>query len=630
MNLMKNVMMASLLASSASPVLSGDTLPNLQNGIVPRTFEELWGDYDPRREPLEVEVLKEWEHDGVVLKVLRYRIGMFKGKKAMMAAVFGYPKGAQGLPGLLQIHGGGQYAHWNAVFTNAKRGYATISIAWAGRIEAPDYHVGPEEERLFWDGKTNDPAYKLTTDWGPLDVYHAPCRHPETRWGSTEPSEWTIDDVDSPRNSPWFSYALAARRALTFLEQQSEVDKARLGVYGHSMGGQQTVLTAGTDSRVKAAAPSCGGVSDRNTGHGLVDACVSDPVNLQHLTCPIFFLSPANDFNARINDLQSALKEIRSTDWRVTCAPHHNHQDTAPYEVATQLWFDQQLKGTFKVPLTPRTTLELKSKTGVPILAVKPDTSMPIVGVDVFYAQQGAVEGQKEDRDHVMNRFWHYAATRKNGQDWRAELPLSSTDKPLWVYANVVYQLDKPVVGAGYYYGTYTAITFNVSSAMDMASPSDLKTAGVKVAQNPSLMIETFTGDWRKEWFSYTPSDWPCRTHKVYDERWVAPANARLEVQVRSVLPNTLVIGIDQWGAEVSLHGGLEWQHVSLSLSDLSDASGKSPKDWKGIKELRLGSQERLTAKVDGKDEVRVLGGPWKGEAPLFTNLCWVVAGQER
>ena len=116
----------------------------------------------------------------------------------------------------------------------------------------------------------------------------------------------------------------------------------------------------------------------------------------------------------------------------------------------------------------------------------------------------------------------------------------------------------------------------------------------------------------------------------MYDERWVAPANARLEVQVRSVLPNTLVIGMDQCGAEVSLHGGLEWQHVSLSPSDLSDASGKSPKDWKGIKELRLGIQERLTGKVDGKDEVRVLGGPWKGEAPLFTNLCWVITGQER
>ena len=49
-----------------------------------------------------------------------------------MAAVYGYPKGGTNLPGLVQIHGGGQYADQQAVLTNAKRGYATISISWAG------------------------------------------------------------------------------------------------------------------------------------------------------------------------------------------------------------------------------------------------------------------------------------------------------------------------------------------------------------------------------------------------------------------------------------------------------------------------------------------------------------------
>ena len=59
---------------------------------------------------LDVEDLHEWEEEGVVMKVLRYRAGVFKGKKAMIAAIYGYPKGAQKLPGLVQIHGGGQFA----------------------------------------------------------------------------------------------------------------------------------------------------------------------------------------------------------------------------------------------------------------------------------------------------------------------------------------------------------------------------------------------------------------------------------------------------------------------------------------------------------------------------------------
>jgi hypothetical protein len=109
-----------------------ETLPPLADGKVPQTVAALWAGYDPRQEPLETERLKEREEDGVVLRVLRYRSGVFKGQQAMMAAVYGFPKGGRKLPGLVQIHGGGRYADCRAPLTNAKRGYATISLAWAG------------------------------------------------------------------------------------------------------------------------------------------------------------------------------------------------------------------------------------------------------------------------------------------------------------------------------------------------------------------------------------------------------------------------------------------------------------------------------------------------------------------
>ncbi|MFG0255759.1 MAG: hypothetical protein ACF787_11805, partial [Rhodopirellula sp. JB053] len=153
-----------------SYVTAAETLPPLESGpgnsAAPQTFDQLWNGFDPREEPLDVEVLHEWEEEGVVMKVLRYRIGIFKDQKAMMAAVYGYPKGASHLPGLLQIHGGGQFADSRAVLTNAKRGYATISIAWAGRISAPDYRVDSDVVELFWNQQTDHPDYRVTTDWG--------------------------------------------------------------------------------------------------------------------------------------------------------------------------------------------------------------------------------------------------------------------------------------------------------------------------------------------------------------------------------------------------------------------------------------------------------------------------------
>jgi len=605
-------------------VIGQETLPPVTKDNVPQTCGELWADYDPRAEPLDIETLKQWEEDGVVMRVVRYRIGIFKGQKSSMAGVYGYPKGSTDLPGLVQIHGGGQYADYRAVLTNAKRGYATISISWAGRINAPDYKVNPEIVKLFWEGKTDDPDYKLTTDWGALDAYHAPCRNPKNAFASVSPASWTLDNVESPRNNPWFLCTLGARRALTFLEQQPEVDPDKLGVYGHSMGGKLTVMTAAADSRVKAAAPSCGGISDRTSDNAIYRATINDDVNLKHISCPIIFLSPSNDFHSRINDLQKAVREISSRQWRMTCSPHHNHQDTPEYQVVGLLWLDQYLKGGFTFPQIPQSSLNLKTKNAVPLFTVTPDPSKPIVSVDIYYTQQGQNEGEKNNHENTMNRFWRNADAKKSGNKWVAHLPIFSTDKPLWVYANVLYSLDQPVTGAGYYYSSYTAETFNLSSMMRIATPGQLKEAGVCATLKPSLVIETFEGDWEKQWFTYKPEDWARRTHKIYDEQWQAPPNAKLVFEVRSAKPNKLIVGIDRYAAEIQLAGNSEWQPIVLAQGDFRNNAGVATLEWTGIKELRLGAMETLRSKNNSEEQKLTLGANWQGVKPDFRNLRWI------
>jgi len=440
---------------------SQETFPPLKDSKVSQTLEELWKDFDPGKEPLDTEMLKEWEEDGVVMKVLRYRIGIFKGKKAMMAAIYGYPKGAINLPGLVQIHGGGQYADYRAVLT-------------------------------------------------------------------------------------------------------------------------------------------------------------------KEISCPIIFLSPSNDFHGHINDLQKAVKEIKSKEWRVTCSPHHNHQDTHEYMVTGLLWLDQYLKGTFNFPETPKVSLDLKTKNKIPLFTVIPDTSKPFLYVDIYYTQQGQMDGKNDNMENTINRFWYYARANHKGNSWEAELPLLSTDKPLWVYANVVYPLDKPVTGAGYYYEIYTANKFNLSSLMQMVSPEQLKEAGVQATLKPSLVIETFEGDWRKEWFTYKPDDWACQTHKLHDDKWKAPKNAKLAFEVCSARRNKIVVGIDNYATEIKLSGGNKWQRIVLSAKDFQNALGKTLPAWTGIKELRLGAQETLNEKNDSENMKLELGAKWIGEKPKFRNLGWL------
>ena len=594
------------------------------SGDPPRTHAELWKGIDPTAEPLDVEVLHEWEEDDVVLQVLRYRIGIFKGTKAMMAAVYGYPKGKTNLPGLVNIHGGGQYADYRAPLTNARRGYATITLAWAGRISAPNYRVSPKEVQLFWDDAKDDPLYRVTTDWGALDAYHAPSRNGRDAFVSIRDGseDWTYDDIASPRNNSWFLITLGARRALTFLQQCPEVDGDRLGVYGHSMGGKLSVLTAGCDDRVKAAAPSCGGISDRYNSQPLHREVVGDSPSLKNVNCPIVFLSPANDFHGHINDLAIATSEVQS-EWRVTCSPHLNHVDMPEYEVATQLWFDQYLKNEFTWPETPATELQLNKREN-PVFTVTPDASRQILGVEVYYTQQGHLGGDGKFRENRINRFWHFSKPNRNGDSWTAELPLHLPNRPLWVYANVHYALKEKISGAGYYFADYGTDRFNVSSLIRIASTDELNAAGVKAELKPTNLIEDFEGDWRKDWFNRKPEEWSIRTHKIYHPKWAAPAKGKLAFDVRCAESNKMAVSIDSYGAEVDLLGNDQWQSITLAQGDFKNAEQEPLADWSGIKELRLLHAEHLRGGERGKTVLRKIGANWKGAPPEFRNLRWV------
>jgi dienelactone hydrolase len=53
-------------------------------------------------------------------------------------------------------------------------------------------------------------------------------------------------------------YVWDARRALDYLESRAEVDPSRIGMIGHSLGGQETLFTTAADTRIKAAVSSCG------------------------------------------------------------------------------------------------------------------------------------------------------------------------------------------------------------------------------------------------------------------------------------------------------------------------------------------------------------------------------------
>lgn len=55
-----------------------------------------------------------------------------------------FPAGAESIPGLPHVHGGGQSGSLDGVIADAKNGYASFSINWGGN-DLPVLGVGPVE-----------------------------------------------------------------------------------------------------------------------------------------------------------------------------------------------------------------------------------------------------------------------------------------------------------------------------------------------------------------------------------------------------------------------------------------------------------------------------------------------------
>jgi pimeloyl-ACP methyl ester carboxylesterase len=597
------------------------------DGKVPQNLDQLWGGYDPAREPLEADVCKEWEADGVVCRVVRYRVGVFKGAKSVMAAIYGFPKGGGKLPGLVQIHGGGQAANLAEVIADARRGYACISVNWGGN----PLRLGD----VKYDGPN--------TDWGTLDCTHPPQRNPKNHFaGPLAPDLYTLDAVESPRNSNWFIVLIGLRRAITFLEQQPEVDPQRIGVHGHSMGGRLTAELAGIDPRVRVAAASCGGAGVvleseadvpgcvKKTPPPMEFACVSDNPYIARIACPILYQGPTNDFHGILDNMYHTWRNLPAERVRYAITPHMNHRHEPEFEVARLLWFEQHLKRKFALPATPKIEWT-PAAGGVPAVTVTPDASLPVKRVNVYYSVM----------PHVLTRFWRDAGATASGDRWSAACPIMSADEPLFAFANVIYELPEP------YRAAEKTDAFAISSRMLSAGPEQLKAAGAKATDKPATLIDDGSRGWH-DWYQLNwghPPLWQAVTRKMHDPKWRGPDGAHLAVDVKATGDCTLVLTFrsNDWNAfpgkpagvytaEKILRASDQWQTVSVGMDELlpaADKKNKSPPPlttWQTVTEFCLSPSG--AAVRDGK-EVKLGGKPWQGPRE-FRNLRWEMPAAQR
>lgn len=589
-----------LLSNKISP--AAESLPPLKDGKAPTTWKQLWGGYDPAKDPLETQIVREWKEGDITFRYVVFTIGTFKGQRSKLAAYYAFPPGDEKLSAILHLHGGGQRAFLHEVREAAKYGFAALSINHGGR---------PMEDQK--EGEPN-------TDWGKLDKDFDPIK-------------------DSQRNDFWFRCQLAARRGLTFLAQQPEVNTDRIGVHGHSVGGRMTTEIA-ADPRVRAAVPSCGGGGAAAGPIGLMPGSnkkPSDPVKLNtiltnaylpNIKCPILNLNPMNEWTSPTDIIFENWKNIGSKEVSFSCTPHIYHRHRPEYKICQWLWFEQHLNNTFKMPKIPECSLNLSTADSVPSVNLTPDASMPIESVDIYYSID----------PHPVTRFWRDAQAEKKGDIWTANCPVMSTDDPLCVITNVTYKLQ------GQMRKKYNIDHFVITSWQIVALPEKLKQANVKPTDKPALLIDDFSRGWH-DWYPFVecrPGQLNVMTRKLKDPKWQGPEGAVLKLDVLSQKDNELVIAflLNAWGADPKHQGGgygtvkkikgsPQWQTVTVTLSELLptyDKLGAEYKiiaepmaDWTHITDFKLCT--KFNVSKDG-EKIQLGTGKWNGSYQ-FGNLRW-------
>ncbi len=615
---MKQLSFLSLCLLITPSTFAADTFSPLKNGQVPQNVQELWADYDSTTEPLDVKIVRQWEEDGITYRYLTYTIGTFKGKKATMAAFYAFPTKRQGkLPALIQMHGGGQRASIPSVKYGADNGYACLSINWGGR----------EME----SAKAGEP----TTDWGAVDATQTGHNG---HYGSLEPDDRTLDKVESPRNNNWFLIVVAAKRGITFLEKQPEVDGDRIGAFGHSMGGKLTVMLAGADKRIKAGAPSCGGsgaapdhiqnrkgAGVRRRKSDLYHKTIDDARYLKEIKVPMLYVGPHNDFNGILDNMYANWQGVQNRRVNYTITPHMNHRAIPEHLLAGMLWFEDHLKGTFKFPATPKLTVDLNTEDGVPSVVVFPDQATDVAKLDIYYSVD----------PHILTRFWRTAEAVRTGDKWEARCPIQSTDQPLYVMANVYYPLKHKVVG--YRWMSTPPATFGISSEMRSFTAEQLQQAKLKANNVHVRLVEKDFDDYQ-DWYRLdweNPVWWSAYTRKIKDPLYAGPDGAKLLIDVKVKKDATLFFELkdNSWGAypdqksgqfyaQVNIEGSDNWQTVGVTVDDFKPSEDRTKHpllNWRHVTEL--GIRGRVVLTQDGK-RIETDGGRWASPR-AFRSLRW-------
>ena len=579
------------------------------------TPPEVWSPYDPNAGALDEEVLRRWTTKAGNYKEI-YFSAYIEGHTVRVYGIYAAPLQARGpgasgqiqesktkVPAVMHLHGGGQTVNEQWLEAWTARGYAALTC---------NYHGEWEQRERF-------------------TVYPEALKHGNHKYAA----EKEMATAPNVRASSWYIWSAVARRALTYLCAQPEVDPARIGAFGISMGGT-TIWSFAMDPRLKAACAIYGCGWNRyyryiprfDTSATLPEMSQDDRVWLKgmapegcapYVKCPMLFLNGSNDNHGNMDRAYETLARLPAdVERRQAFTPRFCHHIGADFGPDLFLWMDAWLKGGPAWPKSPVAKVALGAD-GVPVVTISADRPAEVEKVAVYYAVTNP---------RPMSRNWRRAAATPAEGGWRAVLPVLDAKAYLFTFANVRYKTgvhlssnEEAVIpaslGSARATDTVSKVLYEGSDGTGMWATSSPCTDPVPPEKIP-LPIQSATGPGGKAGFTVMQYVAPI-TYQPGDPKWQAPEEAGLSFQVATSQGETFKVlfhedyfwpGQRTYEADVALKGQAGWQTVTLFPSDFrekksGDAAGQAPANFARCQALEL-------------------VGPWQDRNIVFTDFSWV------
>jgi len=553
------LMFTTLLAAPLAAMRAAE-LP----AAAPPSTAQVWADYDPNKGDFKEQIVKEETKDGNYYRA-SYISAYVVGEEIRVYCLYKVKAGATNAPGLLNVHG------------------------WMGQPNIDPEYVADGWAEMAYDycGDTRDrPQYTKYPD----KLKHC---NMDARFGGTISTE-TPDhqSITDPKQTSLYVWYAMSRRVLSYLEQQKEVDKTRLGARGYSYGGTLMWQLA-TDPRLKAVVAYFGigwleyyrnkqvwlynnpFVEPAKTpGELLFLNTVAPEAYVPAITAPTLFLNGSNDHHGVFERGLESFKQFKpAVPWSfaIQARGHHNTEKTGQ---DCKMWLDKYvLKKDVFWPAHPKSEIKLNTE-GVPELIVTPAVPERVKNVEMWYALKNPC---------YFTRTWRDVACAKKGDSWVGPMPVQNVYDYVFGFANINY--DTTVVVSTDFNAAIPA-KLGSAKATDKASDVVYSGDGGIGAWNNVVEVEGAGG---LKGFRCMDNKTGTGTELLSNPKWEAPLNAQLGFKFYCTEPQTLIFSGDDYNAEIAITASDNWQDMVIPANKFIHRNNHQPLgSWKNVAALHL------------------------------------------